>query len=537
MRMCAIRRLQAVSLAMVVGIGMLVAQLIRIQRSDMALRAGQQQGSRRMTVSIATGTIYDGNMQPLTNRETQRIAVVNPSPDAIASIYAAVQDKQKLEEQLQQGNPFLCSINGETVAHPNVQLFDIRKNTVGKQPAQHLIGYRQNGEGVAGLERAYDAWLQSCDVTAQVWFDVDAVGTALPGRDTSAAIDGAIGGGIVTTLDGNIQQITETALAEGTELPAAAVVLDVQTGEIVAMAGQPCYDPDNLAAYLDDTDAPFLNRALCAYSVGSVFKLVVAATALEQNIPPNYMYDCCGETMLYGQRFRCHNHSGHGLLNMSDALVVSCNPYFISLSQLLSISNMRQVAEKLGFGQSIPLADGIASAAGYLQSESELAVKAEKANLAFGQGKLLATPLQVAAMTACIANDGIYCTPRLVLGLTEDGETILPTTELQSHTAISKSTAMTLQTMMGSVLSESEQTNGKPQYTTAGGKTSTAQTGRKDADGKELCHAWMSGFFPLDAPEYAVTVFVENGGSGNGTAAPIFRQIIDTMARQGYVTG
>ena len=222
--------------------------------------------------------------------------------------------------------------------------------------------------------------------------------------------------------------------------------------------------------------------------------------------------------------------NGHGLLNMQKALVKSCNPYFISLSRLLSPDMLHDTAEALGFGKETVLAPDLAGASGYLPSTDELHVEAEKANFSFGQGKLLATPLQIAAMTACIANDGIYTEPRLVCGLTEDGRKLLPAQAPEQRRAMQADTAKKLRRMMAAVLADKQTANARPTGIRAAGKTSTAQTGQFDADGKELCHAWMTGFFPVAKPKYAVTVFVENGGSGNGTAAPVFREIIEQIA-------
>ncbi|MBQ3939841.1 MAG: penicillin-binding protein 2, partial [Oscillospiraceae bacterium] len=327
-----------------------------------------------------------------------------------------------------------------------------------------------------------------------------------------------------------IQRITETALQALKPCPGAAVVLDCRTGDILASASTPVYNPDRLADSLDDPQSPFLNRALCAFNVGSVFKLVTAAAALEHGLTPQFMHTCTGSTTVYGQVFRCHNRSGHGLLDMTGALNASCNPYFIELSALISAPDLHHTAELLGFGEEITLAPGIRSVSGLLPDAEALKIPAEKANLSFGQGALLATPLQVCAMTACLANSGIFTTPRLVVGTT-DGSRMPQMTDPDQRYALHPETARTLCDMMQTVLTDESHANGCPSNTTAGGKTSTAQTGRFAEDGTERCHAWMTGFFPADSPRYAVTVFAEDGGSGNETAAPVFRRIIEEITR------
>ena len=344
-------------------------------------------------------------------------------------------------------------------------------------------------------------------------------------------LNGNPGGGIVTALNARVQRIAETALQAAKTQKGAAVVLDVHSGDILACASLPVYNPDELAQALQSEDAPFINRALSAYSVGSVFKLVTAAAALERDLPVSYLYECTGSYTLYGQRFRCHKLSGHGLLDMQQAMTVSCNPYFISLSELLSAEVLHDTAAALGFGHPLTLAPGMQSDSGTLPDVSALSVPAEKANFAFGQGKLTASPMQIAAMTACIANGGIYSEPRLLLGKTSDGKTVSDPEPAVQRRVLSSETAAALQKMMIAVLRDSEHSNAVPCNIYAAGKTSTAQTGRTGADGEELCHAWMTGFFPAYAPKYAVTVLIEDGGSGNDAAAPVFRRIIEETRR------
>lgn len=523
-------RLAAIETALILAAGALVVQLFRIIRNDQAMEASARQGNYTLQIPLSTGIIYDKDFTRITNDKELMYAVLNPTPDAVASVFGTIKDHDAFTKQLRKQVPFYCEVNENIIANPNVKILNASE-TSPFHLAQHLIGYRQNGIGVSGLEVAYSDWLTSCDVNASVTFSVNAVGGVLAGLESEAIKSGTPNGGVVTTLSKPIQRITETALRAADPNPAAAVVLDVNSGAIIAMASIPSYDPEHLAEALTDENAPFLNRALCAYPVGSVFKLVIAAAALENGMTTEYMYDCIGKTEIYHQPFRCHNTNGHGILDMRSAMVCSCNPYFITLSQLLSPSRLHDTAAAFGFGNSIFLADGISSAAGYLQSETELKIEAEKANFSFGQGKLLATPLQIAAMTACIANDGIYYTPWLVRGLTEDGGTLIHEYRPSSKNVLKEKTARTLQSMMAGVLTENKNHKGLPRNITAGGKTSTAQTGQFSDRGMELCHGWMTGFFPLESPRYAVTVFVENGGSGNQSAAPIFREIIDHIAQ------
>jgi len=163
----------------------------------------------------------------------------------------------------------------------------------------------------------------------------------------------------------------------------------------------------------------------------------------------------------------------------------------------------------------------------------ELEVPAELANFSFGQGKLTATPLQITQLSCTIANDGKMPVLRLVKGITLDGITVENEKPCQISQVIKKETAQKLKLMMISAVSNNEQSNAKTMNTTAGAKTSTAQTGRYDENGNEYCHGWITGFFPAYKPKYVLTVLVEDGGFGNDTAAPVFRSIADEIMEKG----
>ena len=152
------------------------------------------------------------------------------------------------------------------------------------------------------------------------------------------------------------------------------------------------------------------------------------------------------------------------------------------------------------------------------------------ANFCFGQGLLTATPLQVTQMTCAIANDGTMPIAHLIKGITRDGSTLLEETPSPMYAkALKRETAYFLQDMMIATINENENSNAVPETVFAGGKTSTAQTGRYDENGSEYCHAWITGYFPVDSPKYAVTVLIEDGGYGNSTAAPVFKNIADKI--------
>ena len=528
MRKRPIRMLLLSGILLLCMAGMML-QLFTILRKNQVSEVSVRQGHYKLHVPLTDGTIYDRNFKSLNHPDDVILAVVNPTAETLAPIFTKIKDRSAVNEQLQHVTPFYCELTEAAEQNQNLVVLHGSRKPAGPLCAQHILGYRQNGEAKSGLELAFSDWLSACDASADVTFTVNGRGEVLAGAERTVIRSGQQGGGIVTTLDRTVQQITEKALSQAAPYAGAAVVMKIGTGEITACASTPVYDPDHLAAAMSGKDAPFLNRAFSAYGVGSVFKIVTAAAALEHGIPVKYMYECDGDVSVYGQQFRCHKWNGHGVLDMQQAMIQSCNPYFITLSQRMTPENMHDTAEALGFGQPNELADGMISAGGYLPSIEDLQIEAEKANMSFGQGKLLATPLQVCAMTAAIADDGIYTAPKLIRGLTADGKALLAEFQPEQHRAVSSGTAAKVRRMMVSVIEKAKNTNGKPSNTRAAGKTSTAQTGRTDADGNELCHAWMTGFFPVNHPQYAVTVLIEDGGSGNETAAPVFREIIEQI--------
>ena len=340
------------------------------------------------------------------------------------------------------------------------------------------------------------------------------------------------GRGIALTLDRDIQQVIQEA---GTEMldKGAIVVMDPYSGEILAAASFPAFDPGDLSAAVFDTEnTPMINRAFLAYSVGSTFKTVTAAAALEAGIPLTEVNECTGRVDISGQIFRCHKRSGHGELDMLDAMKESCNPYFIGLGQKIGGAALLEAAKRFGFGEKVILAEGISVSAGNLPSARSMINPAAAANLSFGQGELTASPVQIARMMAAVVNGGILVTPRLVLGET-DGRNIFREAAPLKKQIVDRNVAAQLQTFLIHCVMVAEGQNALPQTVTAGGKTATAQTGRYDSDGNEMEHGWFAGFFPAVNPSFVAVVFSENSGFGNATAAPVFARIADGIMALG----
>lgn len=490
--------------------------------------AAVEQSSFTVSAGNSEGNIYDRNMKLLVNSETEYIAVAVPQAIDRNAIAQYAEDPAEFYENYDKGAPFIFKSRKYIEESEGLTVFRIPVRYSEDQLAQHVIGYTSQGVGIAGIEAAYDKLLRGNFGENSVTYSADGFGRVLIGGEKTVNKSGIICSGVVTTLDSDIQRICENAgkmIEKG-----AIVVTEAETGDILALASFPDYSVYNIEEAVKDEDSPMINRALYSYSVGSIFKLVTACAAIQEDFT-GYMYECTGSIDVNGKTFRCHKLNGHGMQTMTDAIVNSCNTYFINLSRLLNVQNIRDTAFTLGFGREIHLCSGITSSAGVLPTVNELLVPAELANFSFGQGKLTATPLQISQLTCAIANDGKMPVLRLIKGITENGVSVGNEKAPQYAYTMEESVAQQLRQMMTAAVNDNEDSNAKPLYVTAGAKTSTAQTGQFDEEGNEIYNAWITGFFPANDPQYAVTVLVENGGYGNDSAAPIFREIADKITK------
>ncbi|MBR1528939.1 MAG: hypothetical protein IJ642_06525 [Oscillospiraceae bacterium] len=522
------QRMLAVSSGFVIC-GSFLAMYLAFQMKDSAyLETALRQSQYTLTAGSAEGTIYDRNFISLVNQNINYYAAVNPTPAAMKELFPHIQEISPVLRAVRTGKPFLCQVDTNQFSSPEIKILEVPQRYSENPSAQHILGYTLEHTGITGLESDYDSVLRAREDTASVSYMTDALGHVLSGAEVLVSPVEYLNSGIVTTLDSRIQKICESQEIE----KGAVVVMEIQTGDVLAMASFPDYTPDHIGDAISSPDSPLINRCLYAYNVGSIFKLMTCAAAYTQNLQ-EYRANCTGSFAIKNQLFRCHNLSGHGSLDMKQAVILSCNSYFIQLSQLLQPALMRETAQNFGFGTQIPLTHSIISESGTLPTIRDLNYPAEMANFCFGQGLLTATPLQITQMTCGIANNGQMPIARLMLGITQDGRTISEPERSPIYArAIKKEAAYYLQNLMIAAINENENSNAVPDSVFAAGKTSTAQTGRFDESGSEYCHAWITGYFPIDHPQYAVTVLIEDGGYGNTAAAPVFKDIADKIMNE-----
>ena len=394
--------------------------------------------------------------------------------------------------------------------------------------AEHLIGYVDgDSKGAAGLEAAFDAALSGTGEGDTLTCFVNAQGKLRETPEQTHADSGAVG--VQLTLSRDVQRAAE-AVAARMMTTGSIVVLETADAEVRACVSAPGYDPADPAASLNAPDSPMLNRAFQSYAVGSVFKPVLAAAALEAG-ETGLVYHCPGWCEVDGQIFRCAGGAAHGEVDLAAALEKSCNGYFIRLGQQLGAQALLQQAQALGFGRNIGLAEGLTAQSGALPGAEELAQSGQLANFSFGQGSLLATPLQVAAMMNTIANGGVYRAPCLLdCALDEtSGEELSAFARPQAERVLTEQTAAALCTMLEQTVAEGTAQDASGLPGGAAGKTGTAQTGQFTAEGKERKNLWFAGFYPAEDPQYTIVVLQDGQTRAAVSSAAVFAQLCTAL--------
>lgn len=413
-------------------------------------------------------------------------------------------------------------------------------------PVLSLPGFRI---GKSGIEKYHEESLRG--VAGSMQLEVNAVGRVI--RELSRD-DGQPGREVQLTLDIGLQQFTQARLSQ--EVSAAAVVIDVHTGGIYAMASHPSYDPNQFTMgipaglwneLLRNQATPLSNKAVAGqYAPGSTFKMIVALAALDSGIVnARYSVYCPGHMDLGDHRFHCWKKGGHGSVDMVTALQYSCDTYFYDLARRLGIDRIAEMAHRFGMGEALGI-DLPHERPGLMPSRDwKMATynkswqQGETLIASIGQGYVLSTPLQLAVMTARLANGGRAVRPHLTKQIRQGPheQTVWPSL------GVRKEHLDVVLAGMDAVTNHPAGTAYKSRITEAGlemaGKTGTAQvrritmaeraTGVKKNDQlpwRERDHALFVAYAPLNAPRYACAVIVEHGGGGSTVAAPIARDIL-----------
>lgn len=423
----------------------------------------------------------------------------------------------------------------------------VSEKEVTGDPLLELPGFKI---GKNGVERIFDLNLRGKAGNSQV--EVNAVGRVI--RELSRQ-EGQPGDDLRLTIDRDLQKMSADRLKA--EKSAAAVVMDIHNGDVLALSSVPGFDPNEFVTglssrtwrrLLNDPHTPLINKAISGqYAPGSTFKMVVALAALEAKIVgPDHRVFCRGFTQLGNARFHCWKKHGHGWQNMTDAHKNSCDVYFYDIAKRTGIDRIAEMANRLGFGFKTGI-DLPAEKGGVIPTRAWKKAligtpwqQGETLISGIGQGFILATPLQLAVMTARIANGGKAVVPRLVRPAAEDGKDNDP---VFKPLGISKRSLDIVRDGMDRVTNELRGTAYRARIKEEGmemsGKTGTAQVRRiskaerdtrvlknHERPWRERDHALFVGYAPSDNPRYAVAVVVEHGGGGSKVAAPIARDLL-----------
>ncbi len=486
-----------------------------------------KQSQRKISVSTVRGGIFDCNGKSLTDKTYRSVTVQLPSANAAVTL-AEMLEGRELEAALKR----LRSGQAVTVwdRWPDTDGIWVRLSVPTRYDGSlcHVLGYLDStGHGAVGVEKAFDDILFS-DKSLGVSYVADSLGRALEGVEPS--VDTATAEGSVTlTVDSVIQSFSEQAMAEVQS--GAALVIEAGTGKIKALVSRPDFDPYDIASALDDSNSPLINRACYAYNVGSVFKPLIAAVALENGME-DYRYKCNGSVTVGDVTFKCNRTAGHGELGLSEALAVSCNTYFYTLGAELGAEKVHTAAANLRFGQALSCGGGLNSSKGILpDSETLKSIPAELTNLSVGQGELMLSPIALSVLYSAVISGGEYCLPYLVESTSVDGA-VTEYRPSPKTKVFSKATAEKLKVMLQNALENGTGSEAFVQNTVSGGKTGTAQTGWIE-DGRSILNGWFCGFYEGKA-EYVIVVLKEDVKSGSTDCAPIFKKIVTDLKNNGY---
>ena len=450
---------------------------------------------------------------------------------------------------------------------------DILNNSLIKK--NHVPGLKV---GKIGLEKTYENQLLGTNSVQR--YEVNAYGKRVNQVDF---IDGLKGDTIKLTIDTEIQQKC-SELLEGKA--GSISVMDIYTGDIIAMQSSPSFDPNLFLFGISQDDwqlirnnplKPLINKTLSGlYSPGSTFKPMVALSALENKIiSKDFKVNCTGKIELYGQTFHCWKEKGHGVVDLKSAMKQSCDTYFYEISRKLGVDRLRKTATKFGLGDKVLNntydieKKGLVPNTNWKKNNLGKAwVLGETLITGIGQGYTQTTPLQLCLMTAQLANGGFKIYPKIVVDKNdktadeikalidkdsknsnskEDGHNLLKTLTKDSHEKLF-SNPENIKLVKEAMFASTNEVRGTsyssriedPKYQFAG-KTGTSQVKRISKRDRELNlktfeipyndrdHALYVAFGPYKKPRYALSVVIEHGGSGSSTAAPIAKELFKVI--------
>lgn len=516
---------------------------IQFVRGDELRQKAKEQWTRDAPVEPKRGTIYDRNMNPLAISASVKSVMASP-PDIkdvekTASLLSPVLniDKEALVKTLQdaktkkKGSIFIkrkiTDEEAEAVRKLNLKGIYFTEESKRFYPeknlASHVLGFTGiDSQGLDGVELIYDKYLKG--TPGRIISEKDALSRELP-FGLEKYIPPEEGLNLVLTIDKVIQYIAERelekAIAENNAKRGTIIVMDPKTGEILAMANKPDYDPNDYKNY---PSSLWRNSAVSdVYEPGSTFKIVTSAAGLEEGVvrPEDRFYDP-GYILVAGVRIKCWRAGGHGSQTFAQVVQNSCNPGFVEVGSRLGKDKFIKYIKGFGFGETTGI-DLPGEAKGIFNPEKIGPV--ELATISFGQG-ISVTPIQLITAVATVANDGKMPAPHVAKALVDkEGKVIYEFKPRVVRQVISKETAVELKKLLESVVENGTGGRAKVEGYRVAGKTGTAE---KYADGKYV--ASFVGFAPADDPQFVVLVIIDEPSTGiyygGQIAAPVFQKVM-----------
>ena len=525
--------------------------LTKKERQPFELSAKQREQirdyARFLVANAAVARVGQKMGQPLALNETRFMRDYETRLALPVTILTNLNESQiaRFEEQYAGGMGVDLAVQSERY-YPNGTLaghilgYLVRDNS-SEQGEDASFSYRlPDYRGVVGIEAGFDSELRGRAGAEAVL--VNNMGYR---QSTTILSPPQPGRNVVTTLDLGLEKAATASLAahQGADVRAAVVVMDVRTGDILAMVSSPAINPDysaNDPKYLADPELrPEINRATQEnYAPGSIFKPIVGLAALEAGLNPNALVDNPG--YVYVGRRHITDLAPPGQYNLQRAIIYSCNTYFITVGLRAGIENIVRMAGKFHLGERTDLPTR-QETPGIFPSLEQVRNPdwhdGDSANICIGQGEMAVTPMQMAVAYAAIANGGTILWPRLVERLEpQDPDTGGTATTFLSGVVRGKIgvSQRNLKILREAMLAETEEGTGQSAQV-AGlqicGKTGTAQV--MNAQNQEIDRTtWFASFAPYENPRYAVVVMVESGTFGGPTCAPIAHDIYEEIVKK-----
>ena len=524
------------------------SEFISAMRSYLEENAGMPTGLSDTDARTLVGLYYSMRQVNFSNSTTFTLAD-NVSMDLIAYIKEHHQDYEGVDVESEAVRQYNTTYAAHLLGTVGPMYAEEWNGTDNGGPYSEKQGYTMNDTiGKTGLERALEEYLHGTAGSRTMETDLGS-GAALEDETNSSAPQP--GDNVITTIDLELQAVAEESLANyvsGYQRGGAAVALDPNTGEVLAMASYPTYDLENFNRDYDEIEAdsrsPQLNRATQGlYPPGSTFKVLSAIAALEEGvIDANTTFTCTGVFELGGQEFACNNHDTPMTLDVTQAIKYSCNTFFYNVGQRLTGEHLEDWCDRFGLGNvtGIEIDESTGHAAG--PTYRDIMRKADPTlrewqggddvNAAIGQSDNAFTPLQLANYMAAVINGGTLYKPTLVKNIkTYDYSDVVEESEPEILGTIEFSDATWDLVMQG--MNEVTAEGGTAATTFAdypiavGGKTGSAEM-TENRDGVEInyTNGLFIAFAPFDDPEIVVCV-VGEGAEHGSTVAPVVRDILD----------